>query len=287
MPSVMRLLLVLAAVVSHVEALRLFPGSRTPRLAQIVAMQVTDPVQLQKEVYAERARADQEEERADYMTRIADANEMTAGANAKTVEVYGELLVSLKKDNERQLVELAEFTIQFATRTVICAMLQLAKQGSNEPGGALFNDFLSNTVLDSKAGGKKLTKEYEDIYKQIRALAPFQTLKAKPDVSWVAILTGSYPVMNGDMHRLPKLKGEGLACGGDSLDQMFLHTFIVACLQNFLIVKSIPILPGMYADVAVLSADFSEEVGRVTNGVFVEATPDPRRSRGKKTVASS
>ena len=218
------------------------------------------------------------------MTRIADANEMTAGANAKTVEfaernqqLYGELLVSLKKDNERQLVELAEFTIQFATRTVICAMLQLAKQGSNEPGGALFNDFLSNTVLDSKAGGRKLTKEYEDIYKQIRGLAPFQTLKAKPDVSWVALLTGSYPVMNGDMHRLPKLKGEGLACGGDSLDQMFLHTFIVACLQNFLIVKSIPILPGMYADVAVLSADFSEEVGRVTNGVFVEATPVPAK----------
>lgn len=261
MPSVMRLLLVLAAVVSHVEALRLFPGSRTRRP---VAMQVSDPVQLQED-------AVQLQEKNKLLTQIANANQ-------KTVEVYDKLLVTLENENRRQLVELAEFAIQFATRTIICAMLQLAAQQSNEPGGKLFNDFLSNSVLDS--GGKKLTKESQDIYEQIRGLAPFQSLKAQPDVSWVALLTRSYPVMNGDMHKLYKLKAQrlkGLACGGDSLDQMFVHTFIVACLQNFLINKSIPIQPGIYADVAVLSADFSEVVGRVTNGEFVEETPVPAK----------
>jgi hypothetical protein len=277
MPSVMRFLLVLAAVVSHFEALRLFPGSRTRGL---VAMQVSDPAQLQKE--------------NKLLTQIADANQATANANQRTVEVYAKLLEKientadqrtvevydklleeLEDKNRRQLVELSEFAIQFATRTIVCSMLQLAAQQSNAPGGKLFNDFLSKSVLDS--GGRKLTKESQAIYQQIRKLVPFQSLQAQPDVGWVAQLTRSYPVMNGDMHKLYKLKGEGLACGGDSLDQMFLHTFIVACLQNYLINESISIQPRIYANVAVLSADFSEVVGRVTNGEFVEETPLPAK----------
>jgi len=151
-------------------------------------------------------------------------------------------------------------------------MLQLATPQSNSPGGRLFNDFLTANVLDpTDPDRKKLSKDSEKLYEQIRNTesGPFKSLKAKSDVGWVACLKDAYPVMNNNMHMLHKLQGQGLVCGGGNSDQMMSHTSIVASIQKFLIGANIAILPAMYADVAVLSADFSEEVGRVKNGTFV------------------
>ena len=254
-----------------------------PNWAQPSSTQLQEKLKMTELLLiSEQKRAEAEQKRADEGQRAHD-----------------QIVLLLEKDNERKLVDLAKFQMQFVTRTVICSMLQLAMPQRNDPGGRLFIDFLSTNVLLDPADPtcSKLSNASETLYQEIRYCAPFRSLKAKSEKGWVAIVKDAFSTSLKHAH-IATLDGNGLACGGFSLDQMLVHAFIVASIQKFLIGNNIAILPAMYADVAVLSADFTEEVGRVKGGKFVPAkpstTPPPRpqptppsKKGAKKTGASS
>ena len=239
---------------------------------------------------SEGLRADSEAKRADQALQAAEAQQKDA---QRIVQL-------LEEKFDRMLVELARYQMQFVTRTIICSMLQLALPKKNSPGGALFLEFVATHVLSDPKDPNcnTLTDASKQLYGDIQACAPFLSLKPKPETAWVAGVKNEYRFLNGGMHQLPILDslGDGLACGGNSVDRMFMHAFIVATIQRICIASNIDILPAVYADVAVLSADLTEVVGRVQGGKFVQQpqppSPSPRgggrggRGRGGGAAAA-
>jgi hypothetical protein len=182
-------------------------------------------------------------------------------------------------ENDRKILEVAKYEMQFSIRTIFNGLLRLALPNSKLAGGAMYKEFLSTYVLktkelDCQGLSPSAVKLYNDLVKKPQ----FASMDKAPLPSWVVTFKEQYGTFNDDQHSLPQLDAlwtaKGIACGGDSVERMFMQTFAIALLQEHCINESIAILPSEFDSVAVLSQTLDRVVGHVTEGKFVPV-PDP------------
>ena len=143
----------------------------------------------------------------------------------------------------------------------------------------MYKQFLSTNVLKTKKlGCQSLGARAEKLYKDLVKEPQFASMDKAILPSWVVTFKEQYGTFNNGQHSLPQLNAlwtaKGIACGGDSVERMFMQTFAIALLQQHCITENIAILPSEFDSVAVLSQTLDRVVGHVTGGKFV-AVPDP------------
>ena len=200
---------------------------------------------------------------------------MTELAKSKEFEVQ-----TLIADNDRTILTVAKYEMQFSIRTIVNGLLRLALPNSKKTGGAMYKEFLNKHVLETKElDCSSLSPSAKKLYEDLVNEPQFASMDKAPLSSWVVTFKEQYGTFNNGQHMLAQLDAlwtsKGIACGGDTVERMLLQTCVIALLQQHCLKKNIAILPAEFASVAVLSEKLDRVVGHVTGGKFVPVSQTP------------
>jgi hypothetical protein len=301
----MRLPLVPVALISCAKGLKLGSAARHFRSAQVVCLSATEATMMkadllvannqvaslkaEKKSLVKESKAYQEasesakvaskayqeaSESAKVATEIAKFA-MTELAKSKEFEVQ-----TLIADNDRTILTVAKYEMQFSIRTIVNGLLRLALPNSKKTGGAMYKEFLNKHVLETKElDCSSLSPSAKKLYEDLVNQPQFASMDKAPLSSWVVTFKEQYGTFNNGQHMLAQLDAlwtsKGIACGGDTVERMLLQTCVIALLQQHCLKKNIAILPAEFASVAVLSEKLDRVVGHVTGGKFVPVSQTP------------
>jgi len=288
----MWLLLVLVALISCAKGLKLGSAARHPtRSAQVVCLSATEATMMKADLLvannqvaslkAEKRSLVKESKAYQEATEIAkEATEiakfaMTELAKSKEFEVQ-----TLIADNDRTILTVAKYEMQFSIRTIVNGLLRLALPNSTKTGGAMYKEFLNKHVLATKKlDCQSLSPSAAKLYVALVNQPQFASMDKAPLSSFVVTFKEQYGTFNNGQHSLAQLDvlwtAKGIACGGDTVERMLMQTCVIALLQQHCKKKNIAILPAEFNSVAVLSEKLDRVVGHVTDGKFVPVSPSP------------
>jgi hypothetical protein len=218
--------------------------------------------------------------------KLLEANakllEVKDEANAKLLEVNDKLLeevykrladkeAEVERTNQRRIEDLSKYQVVFELRGTFDFMLRMMYPKRNVSPGQLYK-LLYELDLTVAAEGKdvganrKLTRLAAETYADLETSfckGPFQA-------SFLEDVRNLYQTLNNRMHSSPNVHiadRKGLACGGTSRDEMFLHAFVVACCHKLCVQKNIPLEPELQR-IMVLNEDYTQVHGVVDNGGY-------------------
>jgi hypothetical protein len=193
---------------------------------------------------------------------------------------------ALEGAEQRHLQEICKYKLTYQIRETFTWLLRcLMVDKLDKSPCNLYQELFKVMTEEGKGPTHKLTADALQIYKQIQP--HFKT--GACNQTFIERLRGQFALVHERHHSSPKLLElpgrTGLACGGESLDTMFMHAFVVLNIQALCIKHEQP-LPPELTTLAVMTAEYDRIVGDCINGIFVVPYPADRQTSGRRTSAS-